>query len=126
VKLDFADVPSLSFKTTPAGSTSGDNPQTVTLSNNGNRALTFPIPSSRNNPSISTNFTLDSTGRTACPLIPSTGSSADTLAAGASCTLPISFIPSSTGGLSGSLVLTDNNLNKTNGKQAISISGTGK
>ena len=53
VKLDIADAPSLSFASTAVGSTSSDSPQSVTLSNNGNAALTFPIPSSGNNPSIS-------------------------------------------------------------------------
>ena len=119
-----ASTSGLSFATTTVGSTSGDSPQTVTLWNNGNAALTFPIPSSGNNPSVSTNFTLNSAGGTACPLIGSTASLTGSLAAGTSCTLPISFAPTSTGSISGSLVLTDNNLNVPNATQTISFSGT--
>ena len=123
-KLDLADAPSLSFASTAVGSTSSDSPQTVTLFNNGNTALTFSIPSSGNNPSISTNFTLNSSGGTACPLVGSTASSVGTLVAGASCTLSISFAPTAAGSLSGSLVLTDNNLNVPSATQTISLSGT--
>jgi len=124
LKEDVSDPPSVNFATTNAGSTSGDSPQTVTLSNVGNAALIFPIPTAGNNPSIATNFTLSSTGGTACPLIGSSASSAGTLAMGASCILPISFAPTAAGSISGSLVLTDNNLNGTNIKQTISLSGT--
>jgi sugar lactone lactonase YvrE len=124
LKEDLVDPPSLSFATTNVGSTSGDSPQMVTLSNIGNAALTLPIPTTGNNPSIAANFTLNSTGGTACPLIGSTTSSAGTLAVGASCILPISFAPTAVGSISGSLVLTDNSLNGTNVKQTISLSGT--
>ena len=125
VKLDLSDAPSLGFASTAVGSTSSDSPKTVTLENNGNTALTFPIPSSGNNPSISPNFTLNSSGGTACPFIGGAALSAGTLAVGASCTLPISFVPTAVGSLSGSLVLTDNNLNVPNATQTISLSGTG-
>jgi sugar lactone lactonase YvrE len=125
VKLDLADAPSLSFASTPVGSTSNDSPKTVTLANSGNVALTFPVPSSGNNPSISTNFTLDSSGATACPLNGSTASSPGALAVGASCTLPISFGPTSVGSISGSLVLTDNNMNTPGATQTILLNGTG-
>jgi sugar lactone lactonase YvrE len=114
----------LSFASTAVGSTSSDSPQTVTLWNNGNTALTLPIPTSGNNPSIASNFTLNSTGGTACPLIGSTSSSAGTLAVGASCTLPISFAPTAAGTISGSLVVTDNSMNGTNVMQTISLGGT--
>jgi hypothetical protein len=61
----------------------------------------------------------------ACPLL-TTGSSAATLAAGASCTLPISFAPTGTanGTVNGSVVLTDNSLNATNATQTIALGGT--
>ena len=124
LKLDVFDPPSLSFASTAVGSTSSDSPQTATLWNNGNTALTLPIPTSGNNPGIASNFTLNSTGGTACPLIGSTASSAGTLAVGASCTLPISFAPTAAGSISGSLLVTDNSLNGTNVKQTISLSGT--
>ena len=127
-KLDFADAPSLTFAATPVGSTSADSPRTVTVQNIGNAALTFPIPSTGNNPSIAGNFTLNSSGASACPLLSSGSSKAGTLAVGASCQLPISFSPTAAGILSGSLVLTDNNLNAAAPgytTQNISRNGTG-
>ena len=127
VELDYADPPSLSFASTPAGSTSTDSPQSVTVENIGNAALTLPIPSSGNNPSISPNFTLDGNAPNACPIV-SSGSSAGTLAAGASCALSISFAPTSVGAIGGSLILTDNNLNAVApgyAQQNITLSGTG-
>ncbi len=111
LKVDFSDPPSLSFASTALGATSSDSPQTVTVENVGNAALTFPIPSSGNNPSIATNFTLNDNGTSACAVLSASSSEPGTLAAGASCLLPISFAPTVTGTLSGSLVLTDNNLN---------------
>ncbi len=125
-KLDFADPPSLTFASTPVGSTSSDSPQTVTVTNIGNADLTFSIPPTGNNPSIAANFTFDSNGATACPLVSANSSTAGTLAAGASCLLPISFEPATGGTLNGSLALTDNHLNATApnyAMQTISLSG---
>ena len=59
VKLDYADPPSLTFAKTTVGVESSDSPQTVTVSNNGNADLTFPVPAAGRNPSISSGFTLD-------------------------------------------------------------------
>ena len=127
-KVDYSDPPSLSFATTSFGSTASDSPKTVTLTNVGNAALNFPIPTVGSNPSIATSFTLDSSGSSDCPLLSATGSAPGTLAAGASCLLPISFRPAAVGALSGSLVLMDDNLNATAPAyttQSISLSGTG-
>lgn len=126
-ELDFADPPSLNFTSTPVGSPSSESPQTVTVTNVGNADLTFPIPPTGNNPSIAANFTLDSNGATACQLLSPSSSTAGTLAAGESCLLPISFEPTTGGALSGSLVLTDNNLYAAApnyATQTISMSGT--
>jgi sugar lactone lactonase YvrE len=120
---DFVDAPSLSFANTVPGSTSSDSPQTVTLENAGNASLTLAVPGSGTNPSISTNFSLNSGVTSACPLV-STGSSAGTLAAGASCLLPVSFTPTTAGTLSGSLALTDNALNASV-TQTIALGGIG-
>lgn len=128
LKEDFADAPSLTFASTTFGTTSADSPQTVTVENIGNAPLTFPIPSSGNDPGITANFTLNSSGASACPLINSSSSAAGTLAAGASCQLPISFTPTTAGTLSGSLVLTDSNLNAAApgyASQSISLNGVG-
>ena len=119
-----ATAPSLTFASTAAGSASSDSPQTVTLQNIGNAPLTFPIPSSGNNPSIEADFTLLSSGPSACPLV-GTGGPAGTLAASASCLLPISFHPLSSGAITGSLVLTDNNLNASGATQSVSLQGFG-
>jgi hypothetical protein len=125
LKEDFAHPSSLSFASTAVGSTSTDSPQTVTLVNDGNAALTFPIPSTGKNPSIAANFTLNSSATSACPVVSSGSSSPGTLAAGESCLLPISFSPTAAGTLSGSLVLTDNALNVSGATQTIPLSGTG-
>jgi hypothetical protein len=128
VKLDFADPPSLAFASTAVGSTSSDSPKTITIENAGNAALTFPIPSTGNNPSIAANFTLNSSGSSDCPLLSSESSEPATLAAGASCQLPISFVPTGVGAFSGSLVLTDNDLNVAApgyASQSILLNGTG-
>jgi hypothetical protein len=128
LKEDFADPPSLSFASATVGSTSTDSPQTVTIENVGNANLSFPIPSTGNNPNIAANFTLNSSGASACPLLSAGSSTAGTLAAGASCLLPISFTPTAAGALSGSLVLTDNNLNAAAPSyttQSIPLNGTG-
>jgi NHL repeat len=126
-EIDLSDPPSLSFPTaTKVGSTdSTDGARTVTLANSGNAVLNFPIPGSGNNPNISANFTLNSTSSGTCPLTGSTASTPGTLAAGASCTLPISFAPTVAGAISGSLVISDNNLNGNPATQTISLRGHG-
>jgi sugar lactone lactonase YvrE len=128
LKVDLADPPSLTFAGTTVGSLSTDSPQTVIVENIGNAAMSFPIPSTGNNPSIMANFTLDSGGDSACPLVGSGSFQPATLAAGASCELPISFAPGSAGALNDSLVLMDNNLNAAAPgytAQNIKLSGTG-
>jgi len=126
-KEDLADAPSLGFASTVMGSTSNDSPQTVTVENVGNAPLSFITPAIGNNPSISANFSFGSGAAWACPLVNSGSSTPGTLAPGASCQLPISFTPATAGALSGSLVLTDNNLNATApgyATQGILLSGT--
>ena len=117
---------SLSFAETNVGTESSDSPQTVMLDNIGNAALTFPVPSSGNNPSISTGFQLDSS--TTCPQVSASSSSA-TLTASASCTLAVDFVPPDAETYNGTLVLTDNNLNVTTSPadtQSIALNGTGR
>jgi hypothetical protein len=128
VRLDYADPPSLNFASAAVGSTSTDSPQTVTVENVGNAALNFPIPSTGNDPSIAANFTLNDNGASACTVLSAGSSEPGTLAAGASCQLSISFAPAAAAALSGSLVLTDNNLNAAApgyATQSIALSGTG-
>ena len=123
--IDVADPPSLSFAKTKVGSTSPDSPQTVTASNIGNAALILPVPGSGANPSIATSFTLS--GETTCPEVGSSGT-AGTVDVGNSCVYAIDFIPAARGSISGSLVLTDTNLNAASpayAMQSIALSGTG-
>jgi hypothetical protein len=122
VEIGGATTPSLTFASTPAGSTSSDSPQTVTIENSGTGTLIFPRPSSGNNPSISSNFSLGNL--TTCPVV-SSSSSAGTFSPGATCIYSVSFSPTTSGSVSGSLVLTDNSLNATNpyATQSISLSG---
>ncbi len=123
VRLDYADPPSLTFGKTSVGVESSDSPQTVTVSNNGNADLTFPVPASGHNPSISSGFTLDVL--TTCPEL-SASSTAGTLAAGASCDYAVDFIPVAAQPYSGSLTLTDNSLNASPAvTQAIPLTGNG-
>lgn len=127
-KLDFADPPTLSFATTAFGNTSSDSPRIVTVQNAGDAALSFPVPASGMNPSISTSFALNSSDASACQLIDASSSTAATLAANASCTLAINFEPAAVGSINGSLVLTDNVLNTSApnyATQSILLSGTG-
>src|SRR6185312_9738576 len=65
VKLDYADPPSLTFADTYIGQTSTDSPQSVTLVNAGNMPLTFSVPGSGTNPSITPGFVIN--GASTCP-----------------------------------------------------------
>ena len=114
VKLQRSLPPALSFAATAVGSTSSDSPQSVTIENVGNAALT------------ETALTLGANFQQA----PGSGRPADctstfSLAPGKSCNLSISFIPQSGGNLQSSAVLTNNALNATAAMQSISLSGTG-
>ncbi len=127
VEQDYADAPNLSFASTKTGQISSDSPQIVAVENTGNAALTFPVLSTGNNPSIATNFTLNSGGTDACSLVTAGSSTAGSLAMGESCQLSVSFEPTNAGSINGSLVLTDNNLNAGShayASQKITLSGS--
>jgi sugar lactone lactonase YvrE len=122
VKLDYADAPSLKFA---AGAGSTSSPQTVTVINYGNAGLTFASPASGYNPSVSSNFNLQANeGESSpCPILtPSLG--AATLAAGASCMDQLTFSSPAGGTVSGSMIITDNDLNVNGSTQTILLSGT--
>src|SRR5208282_2226576 len=73
-------------------------------------------------------FSLNSSVTSACQVIGAGASSPGTLLAGASCLLPISFVPTAANVYGGSLVLTDNALNApapAYGTQTIQLNGTG-
>lgn len=99
---------SLTFATQGTGTTSAA--QTVTLSNSGTGPLTIAgIGISGANAS--------SFGET--------NTCGTTLAAGANCTISITFTPSTTGSLTATLTVTDNSGNATGSTQTVAFSGTG-
>jgi sugar lactone lactonase YvrE len=128
LKEDLTDAPSLTFGAAATGSVSSDSPQTITLQNAGNAILTFPVPASGNNPSLSADFALNTTGSSACPLVSAGSSNPGTLAAGQTCALPVSFVPTDTGALTGALVITDTAPNSSfpgsPAQQSITLNGT--
>lgn len=121
-KLDYADPPGLTFN---ASVGSSSNPQTITLTNYGNQGLTFASPSSGYNPVVSSDFSIaanESQGPP-CPIL-SSSLGAATLAPGASCVYQLTFNPSVSGAVTGSMVITDDNLDTAGSTQTISLSGT--
>src|SRR5437867_2485138 len=85
---------SLDFGNQPLATTSA--PMTVTLTNTGTAALTI------NSFAASGDFAATSTGASACPTSPAT------LAAGANCTINVTFTPTASGARTGTLSLADN------------------
>jgi len=122
LKVNRTIVPRFSFVATQVGATSSDSPKTLTLNNVGNVNLTFPVPVTGMNASISANFTLGSS--TTCPVL-STASAAATLATGTSCNYAVSFAPSSAGTVNGSLVITERAPNTSTAAQVVQLSGAG-
>jgi hypothetical protein len=116
-EFDYADAPSLGYATsTPLGEQdTTDGTQTVTVTNIGNASLAFASVS------YAVDFPELSGASGAC-------STSAQLITGTGCTLPVNFAPTSTTGpLSESLVLTDNNLNATTTpgtQRTIALSGT--
>jgi sugar lactone lactonase YvrE len=126
VEVERGQPPAINFAATAAGAVSSDSPQTVAVENIGNASLTFPVPSTGVNPAISSSFTLNGSAASACPVLTASGAQPGSLAAGATCVLPISFQPAATGTIYGTLTLTDNNLNAAGpayATQTIALSG---
>jgi len=126
IEVPRSTPPALNFAETNTGTVSSDSPQTVEVENIGNAPLTLEAPATGNNPAITANFTLDSSGTSACPLVASGAAQGATLSAGTSCQLQISFDPAITGSVFGTLTLTDNTLNAGSAPyatQAIALSG---
>jgi hypothetical protein len=88
------------------------SPQTVTLYNAGNQALTL------SGISVPTAYALSSSLSTAC-------TTTTTLAPGASCTLTLTFTPPSAANYAATLTLTDNALNSASATQTVQLSGIG-
>jgi hypothetical protein len=95
---------SLTFASQGQGTTSAS--QAVTLSNTGNSPLTIA------NIAITINFG-------------ETNNCAGTIAGGGSCTINVTFAPTTTGALSGTLTISDNSNGVAGSTQTVSLSGTG-
>ena len=121
-KISYNTLPSLSFADSNLGTQSSDSPETFSVINTGNAALSIQVPSSGANPSIAAGYTLDSA--TTCPQL-GTGSSAGSVPAGSTCTYAVDFIPQAAGLDAGTLILSDNSLNVPASTQSISLTGTG-
>src|SRR5207302_223066 len=85
-------------------------PMTVTLTNTGAAPLTI------NSFAASGDFAATSTGANACPMSPAT------LAAGANCTIDVTFTPTASGARTGTLSLGDN---AAGSPQTVALSGNG-
>ena len=116
LKLDFADPPILGFASTAQGASSTDSPQTVTVQNLGNSALTFSAVS------FPPDFPESSLDATDC-------APATSLAANGSCTLTIDFSPIAAIAAGGSIALdesvaiTTNTLNTRATQQKVTVHG---
>lgn len=125
--IPMAFPPTIAFASTNEGSTSSDSPQVITVANDGNTTLIFPLPTAAGaeNPSLATEFTYSNLST--CLQTDSSSSTAFTLAAGASCSAEVDFSPTAAGSITGTLVLTDNSLNAASPKyttQTVNLSGT--
>ena len=116
-KLDTQDPPTLTFKTaTNVGSTdTTDGPQTATITNIGNASLAF---GSGTNPQYLSNFPENSLDTSLC-------AQGTSLLSTASCDVSVNFVPNAAGANSGSVMVTDNNLNVSGTNQKIPVNGTG-
>jgi sugar lactone lactonase YvrE len=104
------------FATTIVGTTSSDSPQTFTIGNSGNKPLSFSRLLLEQDPDF-----VRETG----PGTPADCDSSFSLAPGGSCDLSISFMPTETGPLSGTVLMNDNDLNAGIATQTIFLAGTG-
>jgi sugar lactone lactonase YvrE len=115
LELNVSTPPSLSFASTSVGATSSDSPKTVTVTNIGNAGLYFNAAD--NNPVYPVNFPINSSDTNLCE-------EDNSLYIGSSCDVSVKFNPTTTGPLSGNVVLTDNSLNVSDVTQSIPVSGT--
>jgi hypothetical protein len=113
-EIDFNTPPTLTFATPTAvgSSDTTDGAQTVTIKNNGNQPMTFSSFAVS-----SASFKVDS-GTTTC-------STSTPLAAQAACNVGVTFSPTSSGALTGTLIVTDNSLNSSTSTQLFPLNATG-
>ena len=117
VEVQRSEPPSLSFDSTPVGSTSSDSPQSVTIQNIGNQRLNAVTPGLV---VAGPNFLHVAGSGT-----PADCTSSFALTPGATCNLSISFEPQSNGRLTSTATFTDNALNASpSASQSIALQGT--
>jgi phospholipase C/sugar lactone lactonase YvrE len=100
----------LVFSPTSVGSTSAV--QTLTVSDNGNQALTMTSMA------VAANFMQEPSGGADC-------SSSTNLSSGGQCLIAVAFTPMQSGPSTGTLTVADNALNNTASMQVVQLSGTG-
>jgi len=110
VELGVANPPSLTFASTAVGATSSDSPKTVPITNIGNGDLTI------DGVSYPANFPENSNDDNLCV-------ADNAVTEGNSCDISVDFTPTISGSLSGSVSLSDNNLNLFGAFQLIGVSG---
>ncbi len=116
VEVQRAQPPTLSFASTPVGSTSSDSPQSVTIQNIGNQPLNAIDPGLVVG---GPNFLQVAGSGT-----PADCSSSFSLSPGASCSLSISFEPQSIGKLTAAATFIDNALNAMVSSQSVALQAT--
>ena len=109
-KVNVGMAPAIFSTPTPVNTT--DGPQTVTVSNIGNAALTFA-----SNPTYPANFPENGSDLTPCL-------ASSPLAMGGNCDVSVNFAPTAEGSSSGTISLTDNALNVAGTQQTITLQGT--
>jgi hypothetical protein len=118
-EIDTNDPPTIQFNDSTVGVASSDSPEVVLISDSGNDNIQLVAPVTGTNPSISTNYLLNTTwlsyypGTTIptydCPLL-TPGGYNYYINAPFACALPVTFLPLTAGVDDGTLVVTDNSL----------------
>jgi hypothetical protein len=118
VELRRSQPPTLTFTSTPVGSTSSDSPQSVTIQNVGNQPLNAVTPGL----AVGANFLQVGGSGT-----PADCTSTFSVVPGADCNLSIGFKPTTNGSLNSTATFTDNALNTIpSASQTIALQGIGQ
>ena len=115
LKVQRSQPPTLSFASTPVGSTSSDSPQLVAIQNIGNQPLMAVPPGL----TVGANFQMPVSGARYC-------TTTFSLTPGTACLLSVAFEPQSVGSFTTAATFTDNALNFIPyASQSITLQGTG-
>lgn len=116
----WSDGPSFAFPTTQVDSTS--SAITHSFLNIGNEAFDWTIPSTGQNPSVTSGFLVNTGEAGACPVLTSS-SEPDPLLPGSGCALSVSFSPTKTGHASGNVTYGYNLAGTDNGAFGFQVAG---